>query len=147
LSPTAIRWTIGAMLPGAFRLFLRTILPVAAVAACGIGAIEPNDRIDGWSVGEPIACEQSTPRCDILIPLAITGLADRDPGHAPIVSTALHDEGLYPNKQGNLVEVVRSSTAVWVAVFQLADGSRAAIGVGNVLGDPRIFHEGPGRAP
>jgi hypothetical protein len=37
--------------------------------------------------------------------------------------------------------------AVWVVVFELADGSRRAIGVGNALGDPMVFHEGPKQAP
>ena len=135
------------MLPTAFRTFLRVLLPVATIAACGLGSIVPNARIDGWSVGEPIACVQSTPDCDVFISLAIEGLGNRDPGHAPIVTTVLYNEGLYPNKQSELVEIFRSSAGVWVAVFQLADGSRRAIGVGNVLGDPMVFHEGPGRAP
>ena len=123
------------------------LLPVVAIAACGLGPIAVNDRIDGWSVGEPVACAETTPGCNVLIPLAIEGLDDRDPGHAPIVTTTLYREGLYPNNQGTLVQIFRSSTAMWVAVFELADGSRRAIGVGNVLGHPTVFQEGPKRAP
>ena len=119
----------------------------ATIASCGFGEIEPNTRIDGWSVGTPIACDAPVPHCDILIPLAIQGFDERDPGHPPIVNATVRDEGLYPNKRGDLVEVVRSSSGVWVVLLQLADGTYRAIGAGNVLGDPMVFGEGPQRAP
>ena len=130
----------------ALRTFL-LVLVAAAVAACGLAGMEPNTRIDGWSVGESIACEASTPDCTVLFPLAIETFDVNEPDHASIVSTSLHEEGLYPNERGELVQIIRSTARMWVVVFQLADGSRRAIGVANILGDPTVFWEGPNRVP
>ena len=109
--------------------------------------IEPNTRIDGWSVGARVACDASTPDCDVLFPLAVESFEKRDPGHPPIVSTTLHKEGFYPNERNELVRIFRSAVGIWVVVFELADGSQRAIGAGNALGDPMAFWEGPERAP
>lgn len=103
-----------------------------AMAGCGTNArldSSGNVRgvIDGWGIGEPFDCTDADPQrpCSVLLPLAQQALDNRDPFHARVVAGRLYEEG--PDSHGNLVT---RSTPFLVAVFQLADGSARAIGVG-----------------
>ena len=84
-----------------------------------------------------------------MIEVATTRLASRDLFHAPVLETTLHEEGLYPNRDGELGPVVRSGGSPMIVLFQLADGTYRAIGVKYVLRDeiPSAFEYGPKRRP
>jgi len=81
--------------------------------------------IDGWSVGSPSGCESDV-HCDDLQAVATAGLDKKYPGHAPVRSVRIHDEG--PQRNGQVI--TRIGAWIHVAVFNLADGSAHAIGVG-----------------
>jgi hypothetical protein len=81
--------------------------------------------IDGWSVGRPAPCGGDV-KCDELQDVATAGLDAKYPGHASIQSARIHDEG--PQRNGQTL--VRIGASIHVAVFNLADGSVHAIGVG-----------------
>ena len=120
--------------------------PFALVAGLAIilaGCASASDKVvDGWGIGPPFTCPFVDPDrpCAALLPLAVEALERRDPGHLPIVSAELREEG--PDATGNLV--VRS-TAFEVALFRLADGSMRAIGVGypGVATEPMALDYGP----
>jgi hypothetical protein len=82
-----------------------------------------------------------------MIEVATARLDERDPGHAPIVEASVHVEGMYPNDDGSMGEVIRSGGPPKVVLFVLADGSRRAIGVKYVLGadTPTTYDHGPER--
>ncbi len=132
---------------------MRTFLAVALLAAVALGACTshegPNGQVDGWSIGEAAQCRGDDSRCRAMIQIATERLAGRDFGHAAIVRTTLHQEGLYPNRDGELGQIFYSGGPPTIVVFQLADGSRRAIGVKYVLRDeiPSAFDRGPERRP
>jgi hypothetical protein len=82
-----------------------------------------------------------------MVEVATKRLAERDAGHAAIVQVSVHVEGMYPNDDGSMGEVIRSGGPPEVVVFVLADGSRRAIGVKYVLNDdiPTTYDHGPER--
>jgi hypothetical protein len=84
-----------------------------------------------------------------MVEVATKSLASRDLGHAQILQATLHDEGLYPNRDGELGQVFRSGGPPAVVLFLLADGTYRAIGVKYVLQDeiPSAYEYGPGRRP
>jgi hypothetical protein len=117
-SPTSIR--------------IRAIAGVAMFAAglVGCATVQPGTLVDGWSVGEQKTCAVGDERCVALLPEASRGLDRREPGHAAIIAASLHEEGGYPGKDGQVILSIRSGGCCDVALFQLADGSVRAIGVG-----------------
>jgi hypothetical protein len=103
-----------------------------AMAGCGTNAhLDSSGNvtgvIDGWGIGEPFSCTDADPQrpCSVLLPLAQQALDNRDPFHPKVVAGRLYEEG--PDSNGNRVT---RSTPFLVAVFELADGSARAIGVG-----------------
>ena len=117
-SPTSIRIGVVA----------GTLMVAAALVGCA--TVQPGTLVDGWSVGEQKTCAVGDERCVALLPEATRGLDRRDPGHPPITAATLHEEGGYPGKNGEVLLSVRSGGCCDVALFQLADGSVRAIGVG-----------------
>jgi hypothetical protein len=81
--------------------------------------------IDGWSAG-PLAPCGGDVKCDELAAVATMGLDKKYPGHPEVRSVDIHDEG--PQRNGQTL--VRIGASIHVAVFNLADGSVHAIGVG-----------------
>ena len=72
---------------------LRATLVAVALSACTLFQVPASDPvIDTWSVGGPLDCAEER-SCDDLIPVGLAGLAERNPGHAPVVATHLHREG------------------------------------------------------
>ncbi len=108
-----------------------------------------NGQVDGWSIGEGGPCSPDAQQCQQMVEAATERLANRDPFHAPIVEVAVHKEGPYPNRDGEMAPLFRSGGSPDVVVFRLADGTRRAIGVKYVLGDeiPTTFDHGPQRRP
>jgi hypothetical protein len=115
---------------------------VLAGCALANGSGNVGTVVDGWGIGPQFTCPFVDPDrpCAALLPLAVSALDRRNPAHAAIVSSQLHEEG--PDASGNLV--IRS-TPFEVAVFQLADGSVSAIGVGypGVATEPMALDYGP----
>jgi hypothetical protein len=124
------------------------LLVLAALAGC-TGAGLGDSLVDDWSIGEGHACASDDARCLAMVEVATKALAGRDAGHAPILQATLHEEGLYPNRDGELGQVFRSGGPPAVVLFQLADGTHRAIGVKYVLNDdiPTAYEYGPGRRP
>lgn len=117
--------------PGATAFLLVAGLGLALVG-CGTNAhVDSSGNltgvIDGWGIGQPFSCTDADPErpCSTLLPLARQALDSRDPFHPTVVGERLYQEG--PDGNGNLVT---RSTPFLIAVFQLADGSARAIGVG-----------------
>ena len=113
------------------RLQLAARLAVLAlgVLACGLLREPPDPLIDGWSVGSEVSWFEVDR--EVLLGLARDHLDRRDPGHAAIVRATLHCEGgLIDPSTGQQVLRTNSGGAPRIAVFELADGAVAAIGVG-----------------
>lgn len=102
------------------------VLAVLLVVA-NAGPAKGDPVIDQWPVGRAMACGTDT-KCLDLVPAARVGLDQRNPGHAPITSVTIHEEGV--GADGIMTK--RSGGCCAVAVFQLADGSVRAIGVGYI---------------
>jgi hypothetical protein len=113
---------------------LASLLTAAALAAC----FGPTHTHDGWTAGDLDTCpmpswdpaiEQQPSAWDCAASLANwlrearAGIDSRDPGHAPVMRASLHQ---YAGGARYL------SNAPEVAVFELADGTVRAIGVGHV---------------
>jgi hypothetical protein len=126
-----------------------TLLAAVALAACATSHEGPNGQVDGWSIGKVAQCQGDDARCRAMIQVATERLASRDPSHAQIVQATLHEEGLYPNRDGELGQIFRSGGFPSIVLFHLADGSRRAIGVKYVLRDdiPTTYDHGPERRP
>lgn len=125
------------------RLAALAILILGGLAsACAPGPLPA--VADGWKIGDPVD-SRDNPECDEFVPAAIAGFDRRDPGHLPIISVALHQNGVPGSKVLNIC----SGGCPVVAVFQLADGSVRAIGVGTpgIATEPMVFNWGDGRAP
>lgn len=111
---------------------LPIILVVLLIASgCRLGGVLDADPvIDTWPVGEQLGCDE-LPDCDELIRVGLAGLADRDPEHAPVVSTHLHREGVIIDPAtGHQILYNRSGGCCQVLVVDLMDGTTRAIGVG-----------------
>lgn len=122
---------------------LASFMTAAALAACSTLA----PTYDGWTVGDLDTCpmpnfneaigeeQPSTWDCDASLALwlgaAGQGFDRRDPNHAPVVRTTLH---WYAGNARYL------SNGPEVAVFELADGTVRAIGVGHVGVDYSRVH-------
>jgi hypothetical protein len=130
------------------RGFAVALLALVAIAGC-IGSGPPVNMVDGWSIAEGRPCLAGDAKCLAMVEVATTSLAGRDPGHPPIDRVSLHAEGLYPDGDGVLGQIIRSGGPPSVVVFQLTDGTRRAIGVKYVLRDefPTAFEYGPERRP
>jgi hypothetical protein len=105
----------------------------------------PSPVIDTWPVGQPADCSRSAPeivsgsgqvvargapRCPAETAAGLAGLDARNPGHAPVVSTELHQEGvLIDPATGEPIFAMYSGGQPDVLVAHLADGSTLAIGV------------------
>ena len=101
---------------------------VLVLGACMRAGGDP--IIDTWPVGAASECGDAR-RCDELVRVGLSGLDKRDPGHAPVVSARLHNEGAFINPStGEQVLVIRSGGCCSVLVVELADRSTRAIGVG-----------------
>ena len=139
------------------RPLLFVILAAAAVAIAGCGpsgaaVVTENSVVNGWSIGTEWTCTPKT-GCAELIQAATEELAARDPGHLPIARATVHGEGLYPNRDGDLGRIIRSGGGgfLGVVLFEMADGSYRAIGVGrlppHLNSRPRTYDFGPERRP
>jgi len=111
---------------------LRSLFAAAALAACSLFS----PAYDGWTVGDLETCpppnfnpargeaQPSTWDCDasleVWLSAAKEGFDRRDPSHAPVVRTTLHEYA------GNATFL---SNCCLVAVFELSDGTTRAIGV------------------
>ena len=95
-------------------------------SALGVQSRPPADPvIDGWVVGVERPDEPA--RIDVATEL----LANRYPGHAAVVRASVHDEGIYYDKPGQRVLWTRSGSCCEVVLFELADGSKRAVGTGS----------------
>jgi hypothetical protein len=110
------------------RRWLALFALLSGLATACAGAVDER-VVDGWPIGPALPCAASQ-RCPELAEAATNGLARRDPGHAAIVSLTLHAEGAVVDASGRRVLQVRSGACCDVALFKLADGNLAAIGVG-----------------
>lgn len=132
-----IRWTF-ARLTRASRLTLTSVMPttllrIALLMALSLGACMPasgDPIVDTWPIGPAAECSDA-PTCDELVRVGLVGLEKRDPGHAAVVSTRLHVEGVFVDPStGHQILMTRSGGCCRVLVVELADGSTRAIGVG-----------------
>lgn len=124
----------------AMRLRAFTVLAIAGVIAAGlfafdVGGVErtffgalsrpPADPvIDGWVVGT------ARPNEAAYVEVATELLARTSPGHADIVRVSLHNEGVYYDRDGGQILWTRSGSCCVVVLFELADGSKRAVGAG-----------------
>jgi hypothetical protein len=90
--------------------------------------------IDGWPVGPVQAFPMNVPRdWSQWLSTATAAFDERFPGHAAYVAVTLHDEGEIRDAMGNPVLVTRSGgDCCRVVVFELADGSVHALGIGHL---------------
>ncbi len=96
------------------------------VLACGA---QGDPRIDTWPIGE-LTDDCGRESCAAMIAAARSGLDRRDPGHPEVSRVEIHLLGTVVDAQGRTILFVTSGGPQRVAVFDLADGSRRAIGVG-----------------
>jgi hypothetical protein len=102
--------------------------------------------VDGWPVGDEVDCQDGT--CDELIRVAKSALQRRDSGHAAITRATLHQKTYWVNPEGQKILTTTSGGCCRIALFELADGTRAAIGVGrpgvsSPSDKPMAFDYGP----
>jgi hypothetical protein len=121
---------------------MRAVLLAVVMSLAGCSTSVSDVEVDGWHVGPETSCD-AVARCADLLVVAGEGLDRRDPGHAAVVKVTLHDEGPEVDATGG--RVVRSGPCCDVALFELADGTVKAIGVGQVGISPGIqaFDYGP----
>ena len=131
------------------RLIARILLAVALGGCASTRSIPVvnNSLIDGWSVDttQPAGCAND---CSMYVD-KVTAQFDLDaPGHAAVVSATVYREGLYPQTDGKLVNIIRSGGPFTVVVLRLADGSIAALGIqGFGQGRFWVLRNGPRAAP
>lgn len=122
--------TVARRAPGLARMALAWAMTLAAVAC---QAVASGGVIDGFAIGDRYDCWQRSANeadeCRAYIRVATAALDRRDPGHAPIVSVALHEQ-LFVGEDGVPRLAVCSGGCMSVAVFRLMDGSLRAIAVG-----------------
>ena len=80
---------------------------------------------------------------DPMIDAAGARLDIRNRGHADVVTVTIHEIGRFVNAQGQVVLTTSSGGPPRVVVFELADGTRRAIGVGypGISEDPVAMDE------
>jgi hypothetical protein len=113
------------------RWLFGTSLAILAlsVVACGLLREPAAPIIDGWSVGPEVSFFDA--ERELLLGLAADHLDRRDPGHAVVVRATLHTDGsLIDPAPGHRILSTRSGGAPRIAVFELADGTVTAVGVG-----------------
>jgi hypothetical protein len=86
--------------------------------------------VDSWPIGPELQCLFGANNCDELTSVGLAGLDDRDPGHAPVASTSLHELGTLWDRRGHHVIIIWSGGPPDVLVVALTDGTTHAIGVG-----------------
>lgn len=98
-----------------------------AIVACGAPRSDPT--IDTWPIGASTSdCLRGS--CEVMIDAARVRLDIRNRGHADVVTATIHEVGKFVNAQGQTVLTNGSGGSPRVVVFELADGTRRAIGVG-----------------
>ena len=107
---------------------MAALLVALAIVVAGCARSAPDPVVDGWPIGPPADCA-STP-CEEWLAVAQARLDVRDPGHAEVVKATLHSEGALVAPEGGLQVFARSGGCCAVAVFELADGTVEALGVG-----------------
>jgi len=105
---------------------MKLLLAVVSLLLLACGAVR-DPIVDGWPIREPMACVPEE-RCVELLDLAARQLDRRDQDHAAVVEAAMHYEGQIRDDDGNRLNT--HTGRVYVARFELADGSVRAIGVG-----------------
>lgn len=95
-----------------------------SIVACGGAQV-----IDTWPIGE-LTYDCLRGSCEDMIDVATAGLDVRNPGHADVTKVEIHKLGQQVDAQGRTILTVMSGGPPRVALFELADGSRRAIGVG-----------------
>lgn len=115
------------MIMNTIRAFLIGLALGWTVLACGGAQGAP--RIDTWPIGELTSdCDRGS--CEAMIEAATSGLDHRNPGHADVVKVEIHELGNEVDVQGRSILHTYGGGVPRVALFELADGSRPAIGVG-----------------
>ena len=110
----------------------RLVLVLALASALAVAGCGPRSDpvVDTWPVGHLILCGDAA-RCAALTSVGLAGLDARNPEHAAVVSSELHDEGqVVDPSTGKIMMLIRSGACCEVLVARLADGSTRAIGVG-----------------
>ena len=138
-----------SLLKSALILAVLAFMAFAAVRLGDLFAPAAPPIYDGWQPGALETCpdlgayvepaKRSAAYCDanlaVWLSVAREGFDRRDPTHAPVVRTTLHEPSLERDRNG-LVVVNASGLVRMVAVFELADGTVRAIGVLHPFGDP-----------
>lgn len=124
------------------RRFAMIVLVALTLVGCSTNVGDP--VVDGWPIGRELSCDADA-RCPELLATANDALDQRDLGHAAVVKVTLHAEGTIMDANGSRILQTRSGGCCAVALFELADASVKAIGVGAVGVDPtiRAFDYGP----
>ena len=110
------------------RIATAALAAAASLTAIGCSSVAPNTIVNGWSIGDVQACND--PRCAAQIPVVLAALEEYRPDHPTLVEMTIHAEGVYPRGDGTAAEPFRTEGCCHVALFQFADGSIYAIGVG-----------------
>jgi len=106
------------------RVCVIAIAILTVLSACagpeGLDSASPSarDGVDGWMVGGQLECSW---RCELRLAIAHQGLDVMHPNHAAVVSQRTFAELQTPG-------VGRSGPFI-IVVFELADGSKSAVGV------------------
>ena len=121
------------------------------VTLVGCGLVRPSQSpvIDGWRVGPVLDCGPDD-RCPELLGAVRAAYDERYPGHPAIEGLALHREGVDVDPvTGDTILRTRSGGPVHVAVFELADGTVRALGVGfpGISREPVVVDQEPGLDP
>ena len=85
--------------------------------------------IDSWPIG-PLTNDCLRGSCEDMIVAATARLEVRDPGHADVSKVEIHELAQQVDAQGRTILTTMSGGPPRVVLFELADGSRRAIGVG-----------------
>ena len=127
----------------ALRKSLAILMGLAVgVAMIACGRLVSDPVIDGWPIGAPTNdCLRGS--CELMIDAARARLDIRNRGHADVVTVTIHEVGKVVNAQGQIVLTNGSGGPPRVVLFELADGTRRAIGVGypGISKDPVAMDE------
>jgi hypothetical protein len=118
-----------------------TVLLVALVVAGATAACSPtlanNAIIDGWSI-DMIGSPSCAGGCQAYVDKAKEQFDVEVPGHAAVVSATAYREGQYAQRDGRLIDLVRSGGPFTIVVLRLADGAVVALGV-KPFGEGRLW--------
>jgi hypothetical protein len=113
------------------RISILTVALALALAGCSNGltadgALMPGTKVDRYTVGDPLECPTNgATLCDDYLRLATdTAIGKRGVAPTAIVGHRFYNEGI-PTPPGATL----SGPPVTIVVFDLADGSRVAVGV------------------